>query len=105
MADSIGAVFAPGVSIEADWQGMGEGSRRTMLHCAGGLGQDAALFCTCVGGVLAHASKQGAVPVASQHVAQLHSMTSTSACCCSSAAVARRRMSSKQHPIHPLRCL
>ena len=52
MADSIGAVLTPSVSIEADWQGMGEGSRRTMLHCAGGLGQDAALFCTCVGGFL-----------------------------------------------------
>ena len=52
MADSMGAVFAPGILEGAVWQQMKEGFRRTMLHCAGGLGQDAALFCTCVGGFL-----------------------------------------------------
>ena len=51
-------------------------------------------------GVLAHARKQGAVPVASQHVAQLHRMTSTSACCDSNAAVAWQRTLSKRHSIH-----
>ena len=52
MADSTAAMSVPGFCKEANWQGMGGRSRRTMLHCAGGLGQDAALFCMCVGGFL-----------------------------------------------------
>ena len=77
VADCTCAAFAPGVLKAADWQGMGLGSKAHHVALCRRAGAGCRSVLHMRRGVLAHARKQGAVPVASQHVAQLHSTVST----------------------------